>query len=251
MSAAHIASFDYIRGLAALMVVVHHIAGILSSEEKIGHWFWTGAAGVDIFFVLSGYLIYSILEKGSQVTSFLKNRAIRIMPTYVAISTVYLFLGIIALNRDVATEVQRYVLSITFIPHENHLGEIQPIVGAGWTLTYEAWFYALAALCFIKGSHRTTIFWSIPPLLALLSATDSKGTVHEFLTNQVIFEFWLGAIAKLIRDRFAISTTGAYALGATGIALLILDQVFAAHTSVGRFFVWGLPAFLLLLGASF
>jgi peptidoglycan/LPS O-acetylase OafA/YrhL len=75
--ATRLAEFDAVRGLAALSVVLFHLV------EGPFYWGWMG---VDVFFVLSGFLITRIILRGQGAASFLKNfyarRAIRIWPIY-------------------------------------------------------------------------------------------------------------------------------------------------------------------------
>lgn len=246
MSKTHLVSFDYIRGFAALAVVIHHILGIIISEEKAEHPFWTGAAGVDVFFVLSGYLIYSLTMRGGDVKTFLGNRAIRILPTYTAVCAFYLFAGVFLLGRGIESELQRFILSVLFVPHTNHLGNIQPIVGAGWTLTYEAWFYCFAAFCLLAKDRRILVFWTLPFFLLGLQFSENDSVLTQFLSNQVIFEFWLGAAARLLIEKLPASPAMVRFFVLSAVAVLILDHLFKIHSEVGRFFIWGIPAFFIV-----
>ncbi len=86
---AHTPALDGIRGIAILLVLVHHFT-LFDPITTIGAWFGfftlLGWSGVDLFFVLSGYLITGILidARGSRryFTSFYARRTLRIFPLY-------------------------------------------------------------------------------------------------------------------------------------------------------------------------
>lgn len=116
------------RGLAALMVVLHHSIGSLKYYHKIQYPFldyiaYLGKFGVDFFFVLSGFIItYSAYYKYNEPNAFgnyVKNRLIRIYVPYLPIGVfmliVYTLLpGFSNSNRDISL-----LSSLTLIPHGN------------------------------------------------------------------------------------------------------------------------------------
>src|SRR4051812_10334891 len=87
MEETRIRELDGLRAIAVLMVVSWHYIGIPDGQD---YWLWktfhVGRFGVDLFFVLSGYLISNILlkhrESGSYFSSFYGRRALRIWPIY-------------------------------------------------------------------------------------------------------------------------------------------------------------------------
>src|SRR4051812_20163584 len=90
----HVGALDGFRGLAVLLVVVNHIGSVMPSRPT---WFHGGWVGVDLFFVLSGFLITSLLlrERGARgdvsYGAFYMRRALRLLPA------LYVFLaGLVA-----------------------------------------------------------------------------------------------------------------------------------------------------------
>jgi|HubBroStandDraft_4_1064222.scaffolds.fasta_scaffold28150_2 peptidoglycan/LPS O-acetylase OafA/YrhL len=86
---SHVAALDGVRGLAILLVLVFHFTSWASDSVDIPvlfHWTTLGQRGVDLFFVLSGYLITGILWDTRRAAHFFKNfymrRALRIFPLY-------------------------------------------------------------------------------------------------------------------------------------------------------------------------
>lgn len=67
---------QYLRALAACSVVAYH------SADRAGLSFAAGEAGVDLFFVLSGFLMWAITDATSRPARFLADRAKRIVPSY-------------------------------------------------------------------------------------------------------------------------------------------------------------------------
>lgn len=86
----HLPSLDGLRGVAILLVLVYHFTGSLNAEfsinQRLNNWAELGWTGVDLFFVLSGFLITGILYDSKNKPAFFKNfyarRALRIFPLY-------------------------------------------------------------------------------------------------------------------------------------------------------------------------
>jgi exopolysaccharide production protein ExoZ len=141
------------RGIAALMVVVHHSSGSLKYYHKIDSHFLEfigslGKYGVDFFFVLSGFIItYTAYFKYGDPNSFksyVKNRLIRIYVPYLPIGIFFLVLytlfpGFSNSGRDISV-----LTSLTLIPYGN------PALSVAWTLSFELCFYLLFSISFFS-----------------------------------------------------------------------------------------------------
>ena len=146
-----------LRGLAVLLVfLVHYVslsapwrgggallAGVASSLHTVGN------AGVDLFFVLSGYLIYgSLLARPQQLRQFLRRRVQRIYPVYSFVFALYLLLSwaLPSQNRIPAPwpEALRYVAGNFFLL--TGFGAAPPLISVAWSLSYEMLSYLLIAL---------------------------------------------------------------------------------------------------------
>ncbi len=124
-----IESIQSLRAFAALSVVLTHMSIINS-----------GGFGVDIFFIISGFLMMYSTEKGT--AGYWKKKIIRIVPFY-WIMTIFTVLAVkIMPNLFNSYEVSWIYLikSLLFIPYE-HNGIYQPVLGLGYTLNYEMLFY--------------------------------------------------------------------------------------------------------------
>jgi exopolysaccharide production protein ExoZ len=132
---------QYVRGVAACCVVAYHAA------DRAGVRFGVGEAGVDLFFVLSGFLMWAITDETSHPVSFLADRIKRIVPTYWLATTVMLAGALAGLFPAVRLTVDHVAASYAFLPWTSPSnGQVWPLLVPGWTLNYEMAFYALFAL---------------------------------------------------------------------------------------------------------
>lgn len=212
-SSESIEGLQYLRGVAALMVVFFHSRSYFSSYPE---WTHLGARGVDIFFVISGFIMAYTTRNISADTSpiqaslsFLSKRVIRVVPMYwlalLWTSSAYWLHWIASSHSlgDLSTNLSSDMIEIfkdfAFIPHfsidEDEQGEVFPILIQGWTLNYEMFFYALFALCLL---HRQTRLISASLILMTLFATgrfiSSKEVFTVFYTSASLVEFVIGII---------------------------------------------------------
>ncbi len=150
-----IVSIQILRAVAALSVVYTHCADkVVCSEFPT-----TGRFGVDIFFIISGFVIAYVVSRGEDgAGKFLIKRVIRIEPMYVLLTmvmtlTAVIFPGVMD-NNEVS--VSGFIKSILFIPGPENNG--LPVLDQGWTLNYEMLFYLIMSLCvlFVKNRKRFT-----------------------------------------------------------------------------------------------
>ncbi|MFU0853481.1 acyltransferase family protein [Kluyvera cryocrescens] len=196
-----IKSIQMLRGFAAWMVVIHHIQQILL-DENIGIVFFKKlfdkfAFGVDIFFIISGFIIYFSASKHYEnKIMFLMNRMTRVIPLYwfytlVAVVICAFIPGAFFYNELTAKPIIR---SLLFIPFKNEmLGLYIPFLSVGWTLNYEIIFYicAFIAMCMPFKNFIVKTF-SLLAVIYILSYIV-KGE-DGFYSSSVIFEFTLGSI---------------------------------------------------------
>src|SRR5829696_2873445 len=146
-------SIQYLRGVAALMVVYTHASVQTQRYADVELPFSAhGAAGVDIFFVISGFIMW-MTTIGDTPTSkplpFISRRISRIVPLYWVLTTGIVIVGLVRpdlLSSTVIT-VWHVLASFFFIPypHPADNGSLVPVLIPGWTLNYEMFFYAIFA----------------------------------------------------------------------------------------------------------
>lgn len=188
---------QYLRGLAAFLVVLHHTIEM----NPMGLPEWTrfiGAIGVDIFFVLSGFImVYTAFPAGEALSplKFLKKRVQRIYPLYwMCFLVIFLIMYLGYLSNNVIP-LGSVISSFFLLPSEER------VIFVAWTLEYEMYFYALFALALsFKGSRLqcTAVACSLLGILHVVGLTLDMGYLSGFLANAIAFEFVLGMLLGLI-----------------------------------------------------
>lgn len=253
-----VVSIQYLRGLAAMMVVYHHsVRKVLEmNPDSIIPYSGFGNAGVDIFFVISGFIMWvTTVSKTQSPAHFYYRRVIRIVPLY------WLFTLTIVIPKllvpDIFTSVQlepsHIIKSLLFIPHY-HPGvsdQIWPVLIPGWTLNYEMFFYLLfGASLFIPPRRRlAALALTMLALVALGHWVTSENPLLVTYTDKLLLEFLAGVVIGVLYMRgTALSPAIAVALlGAA--ALLLVGFETSVLPGVTRVVAWGIPAILLVIAA--
>jgi exopolysaccharide production protein ExoZ len=199
---------QYLRAIAALMVVVHHArepqSWLFNPLDTYPAFAW----GVDIFFVISGFIMF-VAASNEMPLEFVKKRLIRVIPLY-WVSTILLLLILTKFHPFSldSAEFTHLIKSFLFIPHysPSHPGKIYPYLIAGWTLNYEMFFYGLflIGLIFKKTAFVSSVFIVTLTLLGLLVTSDNA--LFRAYTNPILLEFlgglWIGYFYKNNLMRF-------------------------------------------------
>ena len=261
------------RGFAALLVVYFHASTIAVpnfSTEWIGQTFAErlstrgmhlpvfGACGVDLFFVLSGYIIWTSTRPAVSRSAFYTRRVARIVPLYwlVTITTAFILLAMPSTFRTLRFSLPHLIASLAFIPWQNPAfsataaGALTPLVVAGWTLNFEMMFYLLFGVVAPRRHHRLwTMVLTYVIFAALVVELRPWLTFLRFYDPFLIAEFLIGCLLAVIVERNWICPprSSAALLVVALIALLFGDYVSPA---ISRFFYSGLPAASLVYGLA-
>jgi exopolysaccharide production protein ExoZ len=226
-------SIQYLRAVAALAVVLFHAqSGIV-----------IGQAGVDVFFVISGFVMWTVTAKPVGPGEFLMHRLVRIVPLY-WIATVLMAAHLQASFADT-------IRSLLFWPYRNSVGEVWPVLVQGWTLNFEMFFYvAFAASLLLPRKFQLTSLTAALGVLATFGLLygDRPATLWtwanplhlEFLAGAWISEAWLrgGVLSRRAGVAMLLVSLAGFAISA-----------FGTTPESGRFIIWGLPAVLLVAAA--
>ncbi|HWH80935.1 MAG TPA: acyltransferase [Burkholderiaceae bacterium] len=179
---------QYLRGIAAVMVVFYHASGMAPSTPD---WPAIGQRGVDVFFVISGFVMtYSTAAGDMTPADFFFKRVMRVVPLYwivLAYSSRSQWMSGIA-TLDIAKD-------FAFVPRfsSGNAGPIWPAMVPGWTINYEMYFYLLFALCMFLGR------WRLPAIVTLLAASmlgnlwpQPGNAPYTFYTHPIALEFAFG-----------------------------------------------------------
>jgi exopolysaccharide production protein ExoZ len=204
-------SLQACRGLAALMVVFYHARGAISQPKYFGEsvlgnaFIFGGSAGVDFFFVLSGFIIFWIHAKDigqpKRLGSYLAKRAIRIYPTYWTIFAVVCCaaLAVPALRQTVPGDPWTLLKALLLVPIDPATPGVTatgaPVLTVAWSLQFEVMFYLFVALAIIA------------PRACLLVAAL---WVFNFFTCRTVCSFPLGFFADYRILLFALGGATAW-----------------------------------------
>ena len=240
-----IKSLQILRLIAAVSVAYSH----LFAEPHFGTF------GVDLFFVLSGFVISLVTSSNQSVVHFAISRFSRIVPIYWLLTSI-LFVLILLKPHLVAPEtldsasVSNLVKSLLFIPYQGAVG-LSPILTQGWTLNYEMLFYLAVGLSLIVTKSRYMYIACASLVLVFVFAFFSQDVVLKgFYGNSIILEFIMGFAGYIayreriwIPDSYILNfivAVGCYAFMTVAECLGLADN---------RLFWFGIPSFFLLQSA--
>jgi peptidoglycan/LPS O-acetylase OafA/YrhL len=248
----HIQSVQYLRGLAALLVVLFHAELQVRRLGYEGWWPQGLGHGVDIFFVISGFIMWSTTSKSKITTmEFYKRRIIRILPLYWIVTT---FVVCVALLFPQALQSTKFgilhvISSYLFFPFPNATGEMFPILVPGWTLNYEMLFYVIFGACLVI----PRVPWRFAIVVGVFVGLSAVGylipqhppNAAAFWTNSVILEFAFGMFVAAIYG--TVPKSGPISIG---IFVLGLASFFAfSLLEMPGYSTIGVAAALVVLGA--
>ena len=269
--AQRLTSIQCLRGVAALLVVLVHgfdLVDTLSNPaaRSIVDRFWLiddlGASGVDLFFVLSGFVMALGVDRyvGKRGWSrFLRARAIRILPLFwflCALLSVRLVVG------GALLDPHSLANAVTLLPladgHEFHA----PPLWVGWTLAFEVGFYLIVALATRTARPRTALLVGTTAVGIIGMFVDPWWAAARIIVNPIILEFAMGVAICLYWRRGVPALVAALAMPA-GLILLVglraalpnlifspkAGLVIDGSTSLVRAAMWGMPWALVVLGA--
>ena len=241
-----------LRVMAAVLVLITH-SGFYASErlDRTFKYWETGAAGVDLFFVISGFvMVYSSVNlngdrRGWSV--FSQRRIIRIVPMYWLATTLKLVVMVLAgeFVLHARFSLLNTGLSYLFLPTRNSDGNFFPLLGVGWTLNFEMLFYLLFAVALFL---RVSVFKFVGAVLFLLAAgalfRRSNWPAVQFYLSPIVLDFFFGMlIAKAcLRGKYLPRGTAVLSVFA-GLLLLLVFPVTIRHTSLA-----GLAAAMIIGG---
>ena len=212
-------NFDLIRLLAALVVVTGHVAGVskYAAFEFISAPFSSEVA-VDVFFIISGFLIYRSFENSDSVTSYFQKRARRILPAYVTVIMVSAVgLSLVSslsfaeyfTNREFFKYIFFNLITLNFLqptlPGVFTNLEFQSVNMSLWTIKIEVMFYLVVPLIAYL-LNKTNKAWA---MLALYLFSILYSTAVVALSNRVSYGF-VGQLDQQLPGQLAFFISGVF-----------------------------------------
>lgn len=248
------------RGLAALSVTLHHaletsngVPGSFSPD-----WLTTGGAGgVDIFFVISGFIMaHTTFRPGlptPTAAAFLQRRATRIYPLYWLACLAMLSLMALGFFQSRVLSSGDVFLALALLPGG------QPIIGVAWTLVYEIYFYLILAVC-LALRRSSVVLWatsSIMVAILVLAQGLPESGMQRFLSDPIPLEFLLGIGLATVYPHVGGWLKGvapASLLVFFGLALLYTAPLMVPHETThglegwARVAAWGVAGLAIVAG---
>jgi exopolysaccharide production protein ExoZ len=281
MSTSHpkvqLRSIQILRGLAAVLVVLVHAINAADFQArsengsgqfaKISSFFnfnEFGASGVDLFFVISGFVMALILRQHSdrKITEFAWNRFVRIVPFFWILGISYIgFSYWIGLPVNMHGVLNTYLI----VPLSDFGVYSAPTLIVGWSLAFEILFYTLVAICIKMTAQKRHVF-----LLLLLLIASASGILIRFpvgilsiLFNPIMIEFALGVVVFMLYEKYRVKPIAPRIGGLLLIlgAIFLLSTIFinpnldarfevlvSGETGFQRSAIWGAPWALVVTG---
>jgi peptidoglycan/LPS O-acetylase OafA/YrhL len=248
-----------LRAFAAVAVVIFHTGFAFPFMRPFGSF------GVDVFFVISGYIMARILDPQSSSSSdfFFRRRVIRIVPPYwfFTILLYVIALRIPQLMGSTRASADDLLKSLLFIPFTKGSGLIQPLLFIGWSLNYEMFFYLALAIGLLLSKKHAVWFGGAIVLATMLACRPFAGenVIAKFYSRDVILEFLLGILSYYLCRAIPVATARKLRLPAlliclaSGLLLIATQGIFPLHVfpfNSSRVLVLGALSFLLVTTAS-
>ena len=235
-------SVQYLRAIAALLVVLHHARfpqpWLLFNPLA---QFNGGSTGVDIFFVISGFIMFTA-ARTEQVNTFVWRRFTRVAPLYWMATLLMLSIAVVRGTEALTAERMVHVAkSLLFVPHWSieFPDNIYPYFVPGWTLNYEMFFYGIFALAIAFGRPLLVTSVAIGALVAAGAATAPTTAVGITYTSPQLLQFLAGVWIGYLHSRLPVRRLG-----------WLLPVGFVVIFLVGdRLILRGVCAAAILLGA--
>ena len=264
-----IISIQLLRAFACLLVLQVHVLKYI----PIIHLPFYGSIGVDLFFVISGYIIASAIDKlpdQKPARQFLINRFSRVAPYYYLLTLLAVLTMVFYFHGFRHTGLPKLIPSLLFFPQRN-----DPVLFLGWTLDHEMFFYLVVGLSLLfvpknKSLLIGLIFLGVVFLSNFLPHFHNETLYYFecFLCADMNYTFLLGFFIFHFKDK-VLHLFNHKMIGVACILLFIavpiigneilpdkdvvtpyrrqLIFLFQTDFAVSRFIIWGIPSMLVFL----
>jgi exopolysaccharide production protein ExoZ len=242
------------RGVAALLVVFYHAALRVEGSVPGSPLLWGlphfGHAGVDFFFVLSGFIISFVhrkdLGRPDRLLHYMERRFTRVFPFYWLVLG-FLLLDTWLLHRAQFPGVRELLSNVFLLPQAK-----DQIVGGAWTLVYEIMFYLVFAIAIFNRRMGVAVLclWAAFVASGFALGPLFRSTALSVAMSPFCFEFFLGIGAAVILSRRKVPFSGiVLTAGLAGFAATGLCEVAGRLSGFGAQarLAYGVCAFMVIL----
>lgn len=243
-----------VRGIAIVFVMLGHLN--LQFYDHAGFdWFgigtWGRTGGVDLFFVISGFMIAYLYSRyiGSKEKSilFLKKRLIRILPLYwmVTLATFTLFVLFPQLSDAGDRKIAAVMKSLFFLNPD-------PIMSVAWSLSYIIFFYLTFSLVIAKPGWMKKLLPAWFGVIILVLAVDHTSALADsFLFRIDNLEIWAGVLLAYLVGKIEVRRPWLYfTLGISAFTFIWMNNMLSfmyIESETIRPLVYCLGSFFILL----
>ncbi len=248
---AKLNNVQLLRAYAAIAVVYAHTGFHFGPLHPLG------AFGVDLFFIISGYIMARILNSEHTRQYFLRRRLLRIVPPYWFFTFLVYFAAILAPQMMVHTRsnILQLFKSLFFIPFMKDIG-IRPMLFVGWSINYEIFFYVALAIGLAIAPRRAAWIGSgiILATLTVCSFIAHPGPVVQFYSDPIILEFVMGVLGFYVCQsigpiRSASIKSILMVVGAAAALALTVTEGFHLYFTQYRTVFFGIYAWVAVCAA--
>lgn len=254
-----LANIQALRACAALAVLAAHVRGAEAdyggANTLLPRFLDMGVAGVDLFFVISGFVMAhtAAADRGPRAAArFLYNRATRIYPAYWAATLILaaLYMGKQALFAE-PTPWPDKIATVLLSPSDHY-----PLLPVGWTLVHEMYFYIVFAVFVLARIPMMGFLAAWVAIIAAAHATGAAdaGSAARVAFSPLTFEFIAGAlIARFVKQGAAFAAPALYGGIAAFAALCFFAHALYPDSfadPAARAALYGPVAALIVYGAA-
>ncbi|MGG8022804.1 acyltransferase family protein [Klebsiella aerogenes] len=233
-------SIQFLRFIAAFLVLITHSTFYVHERyDQSVRVIKEGSIGVDIFFVISGFVILlsSIKRDGAfeDGLSFTIKRLIRIVPMYWIATTVKV-IALVAVPAAVlhaTLDPERIIMSYFFLPSVTPDGRWEPILGVGWTLVFEMFFYLLFSLALF--TRKNPVYLSsfiILSFAAISTMRTPEWTVQTMYFDKILLYFVIGMLCYILITKVNHKTMRIITYSLLSVSAIFLVRKLTYHEPI-------------------
>lgn len=200
-------NIQYLRAFASIVVLLFHVTNLIKQQINYDfayNIFSFGYMGVDLFFVLSGFIIsyihFADFGLSSRLKSFFLKRFTRVFPVYWIVLFPVVIGNLLIPSMGIGSEsyTTEIITSMFLVPQNHH-----PILDVAWTLRHEMFFYIIFGLLFVFNSKKIILWigiltWFGMSTYSLFFKPDGSWLLFNFIFSPLNLEFILGCFVAFL-----------------------------------------------------
>ncbi|HEX2634017.1 MAG TPA: acyltransferase [Bradyrhizobium sp.] len=246
MARQELLTVQYLRAIASLFILSYHLT------LRYGGTIAVGAFRTDLFFVISGFIMWVITaDRTIDPATFMLRRIIRLVPNYwlATMATALLILTKPNFTFGHELDPSRFVGSLFFFPTLSH-DRILPVVLQGWTLVYEMMFYILiSASLYITQRHRPLFIAAVISALVVAHAVLPEAHFLSVTNPNILLEFLVGVLLGVVWRNSKLGPGWALVCVVVGAIGFALSEYY--RPELPPIVKFGIPSALMVAGAVF